>query len=187
MKQLRIIVLGIVALVGIGACALAGTFITAPTATPQTSVQGAPPLQPAATQPSDNADMTVTLSERYLNRTIAQGLAQGGQVQSAELDIHSGAIVDVNAVVQVNSQLRLSPKVTMLLEVQNGRIVVTVQKVDVGGFGVPNSLIEPQVAQLKETAETNLNAQLANLAASTGLKLQVLSTTENSLTLFFVQ
>ena len=71
--------------------------------------------------------------------------------------------------------------------VENGQIVVHVQNVNVGGFGVPGSLIEPQINQMKQNAETNLNTQLEKFTASSGLKLQALSTTENSLSLFFVE
>ena len=186
MRRVIVAVLGIFVVIGIVACALGANVVVAPTATPRIVVQSAPSLQPAPSQATDNADMTVTLSERYMNKNIARGLAQGGQVQSAQLDIQSNAVVVIDAVVQVNPQLRLSPRVTTQLTVENGRIVVNVQKVDVGGFGVPSNLIEPQINQMKQNAETNLNTQLANFTASSGLKLQALSTTENSLSLFFV-
>ena len=186
MRAVGTVVLGIFAFIGIVACALGANAVVAPTATPQINVQGAP-LQPAPAQATDNADMTVTLSERYMNNNIARGLAQGGSVESAQLDIQSNAVVVIDAVMQVNSQLRLSPRVTTQLTAENGRIVVNVQNVNVGGFGVPSSLIEPQINQMKQNAETNLNTQLEKFTASSGLKLQALSTTENSLSLFFVE
>jgi hypothetical protein len=46
-------------------------------------------------------------------------------------------------------------------------------------------LIEPQIAQIKTTAETELNRQFASMQAATGLKLQSLTSTEGSLTLSF--
>lgn len=187
MKIIAGCLVGILALVGLGAGAVAMGLVNVPFFPTATGVQGSPALQPLNAQTANNADMIVTLSERYLNRQLAAGLPSGGQISNVQLDVHENNRADINATAQVNNFFTVRPKVSMLLRVQNGQIVIDIQSVDVGGFGIPSSLIEPQIAQLKQQAESQLNAQLANLATSSGLKLQDLSTTENSLTLDFVQ
>jgi hypothetical protein len=101
--------------------------------------------------------------------------------------LHANNLANVSATVQVNSLVRVTPNISLQLGVANGRIVINVLQVNVGGFGVPSSMIEPQIQQLKQNAEDDLNTQLAVLQNATGLKLQTLSTTENSLTLEFAQ
>ncbi len=183
MKVVGGVVIGILALLCIGATAVATGIVRAPFSAPQTLVQGAPALLPLSTQ-ADGADMTVTLSERFLNKMVAEGMPKGGDVSNAQIDLHQGNRADVTAAVKTGF-VTLTPKAAVTFAVQNGRIVIEVQRVDVGGFGVPNSLIEPQIAQLKQTAERELNQKLAELEKTTGLTLQSLSTTENSMTLVF--
>ena len=91
--------------------------------------------------------MVVTLSEGFFNKQITDNLPQGGQVQSAQIDLHPDNLANVTATVQVNSSLRLSPDAAVQMGVQDGRIVIDITKVDVGGLSVPSSLIEPQIAQ----------------------------------------
>lgn len=150
-----------------------------------TSVQAVPPLQPLPTEATDNADMVVTLSERYLNRQLLEGLGQGGEVSNVQLDLHAGQAADVTAQVRMNSSITLRPKAALKLTVNNGRVGISVQKVDVGGVGVPNNIIEPQIAELQRTAETELNRQLGSLQQNSGLRLSALASTENSLILYF--
>ncbi len=185
MKIITGIIVGIVALVGIGGAAIATGIVRAPFSAPQTNIQAAPPLQLLLAQTPNNADMSVTLSERFLNKQIIKGIPNTGEISNAQLDLHAGDLADVTATVQVNRLLTVQPKISVKLAVQNGRIVIEVQRVDVGGIGIPDSLIQAQVAQLKQTAEEELNKQFAELEKSTGLKLHSLSTTENSLTLYF--
>jgi|GEM_PF-2851719 len=144
-----------------------------------------PPLQSLPAQTTDNHDMVVTLSERYLNRQLTKNMPQDGAATDVRLDLHEGNTANVSATIQLNSLLTVQPNASLKFNVVNGRITIEVTQVDVGGFGVPSSLIEPQITQVKANAESELNRQLADLQMTTGLKLQVLSTTENSLTLYF--
>jgi hypothetical protein len=196
MKVIVTIVLGIVALLGVAGGAVATGIVRMPFAPPQTnvqaqlqaqiptSVQPSPPLQPQATQTTDGADMIVTLSERFLNRRIVEGMPQGGDVSDPRIDLHANDLANFTATVRTGF-LTLNPDASVKFSVQRGRIIVDVLKVDVGGFGVPNSMIQPQVDNLKATAEDELNEQFAEIQRSTGLTLKSLSTTENSLSLYF--
>jgi hypothetical protein len=195
-KAIAGILLGIVAVLGIAGGAIATGIVRLPFSPPETSVaaqiqaqvpatvQSSPPLQPASAQSTDGADMIVTLSERFLNRKIVEGMPQGDEISNPQIDLHADALADFTATVR-SGFLTVTPRASVRLAVQNGRIVIDVLNVDVGGFGVPSSMIQPQIDQLKATAETELNKQFADLEKTTGLKLHSLTTTENSLTLYF--
>ncbi len=154
--------------------------------TPPAGVLASPLFDPQA-QTTDTSDMTITLSERYMNRQVGLGVPPSGQVSNVTLDLHSGATADVNATVRVSSFLSLPVKLNLSLTVVGGRIVITVQNVAVGGFGVPTSLVETQISELKTSGERELNRQFAAMEQSAGLKLKSLATTESSLTLSFAQ
>lgn len=190
--------LALIALLGICAGAATLGFVTIPSLSTLTQVQSSPPLEPMPIQAptihdaeqsttNPNADLTLTLSERYLNKQLTQGLPRDGAVQNADLDIRANNLAELLATVEVNTSLTVKPKLSLALSVQNGRMVIDVKKIDVGGFNVPQSWIEPQIAELKETTEKEFNRQFAELEKSTGLKLLSLSTTKDTLTLRFVQ
>ncbi|HZQ07674.1 MAG TPA: hypothetical protein VFD70_13915 [Anaerolineae bacterium] len=174
--------LAIVMLLGAGGAAVLAGVIPVTRAT--TTVQAVPPLQPLDAQ-TTSADMIVTLSERFMNQQLTVGIPPNGQVQSAQLDLHAGNTADFTATIQVNSFISANVKANVLFSVVNGRIVINIYNVSVGGFGVPASLIQPQINQIQATAEAQLNQQFANVQANTGLQLQTISTTENSITLSF--
>ncbi len=175
--------LAIVMLLGAGGAAVLAGVIPVTHAT--NTMQEVPPSQPLTAQTTTSADMIVTLSERFMNQQLAVGLPPNGQVQNAQLDLHTGNLADFTANVQVNSFISSSIKANVQFFVANGRIVITIYNVTVGGFGIPSSLIQPQIDQIKATAEAQLNQQFANVQANTGLRLQNLTTTENSITLSF--
>ncbi len=185
MKVITGIIVALLIVLCVGGLAVGAGFMFLNRAATSAGVQAMPPLQPLAAQATDNDDMVVTVSERYLNRQLTQNMPQSGQVSNVFLDLHAGQLANVSATVQVNSLLTLQPNATVQFGVADGRIQITVQKVEVGGFGVPSSFVEPQIAELETNAETKLNQQLAELEKTTGLKLSSLSTTENSLTLHF--
>lgn len=190
MRVFVTLVIGAIVVCGILGGAILTGIVRIPSSSSETSFQAQLPtltaLQPIPSQASDTADMTVTLSERFLNNQIALGVPATDQISNPQLDIHADNLADFSATVNTGF-FNVKPQATVKLAVQNARIVLDVQKVDVGGFGVPASLIQPQIDQLKQNAEAALNAQFAKLQATTGLKLQSLSTTENTLTLYFSQ
>ncbi len=192
MKIITAFLFGILAVAGIGGAAIVG--LAPGMSSPQTRVAGVSVLQALATPTAvltptaaDNSDMVITLSERYLNQNIAQGIPQGGQVSNVQLDLHPGNTADLHATLKLNTFVTLQPKLALQLGIANGLVTIDVTSVDVGGFGVPSSLIQPQIDSFKAMASAQLNAQLTAMSQSTGLKLQSLTTTENSLTVSFAQ
>ena len=189
MKFILGVVVGIVVLAGIAGGVILFGLVPVTRSPILTAVQGsvasAAALQPLAQQSTDNADMIITLSERFMNQQMTAGMTQGGGVENPQLDLHDGGAANFTGTVPVNALFKANINASLQFSVQNGSIVLDITNVDVGGFGVPSSLIQPQVDQIKSTAETQLNQQFSNLTASTGLHLQSLTTTENSLTLYF--
>ena len=178
--------LGILLLLGALGCGfLSGTTTTNPT--PTQIVIVAPTVPPPTSTPvpptKPNAQ-SVTISETDLNQQLNQNLPQGSEVSNVFLDLHPGNTASVRATIRLNS-LTLQPNASLKASVVNNRVSIEVTQVSVGGFGVPSSMIEPQIANLKSMAERELNSQLAKLEAETGYKLQSISTTETGMTLNF--
>jgi hypothetical protein len=184
-KALLVVIVGIFTFLCVGGVALATGVMQLPSTALQTNIQASPPLQPLNAQVANAPDMTVTLSERYMNLQMTKSMTNSAE-SNPQIDLHANNLADVSSTVRAGF-LTVRPKASVSFAVQNGRVVISVLRVDVGGFGVPSSLIEPQINSLKQNAETELNKQFANLQTTSGLKLQSLSTTENSLTLNFSQ
>ncbi|MBI4674738.1 MAG: hypothetical protein HY741_24090 [Chloroflexi bacterium] len=185
MKVIIGIGIAILALLCVGGIAIGAGLVLSNQAPTATDLQAMPPLQRLAAQATGNDDMIVTISERYLNRKMTQGSPQDSQVSNVRLDLHAGNIANVYATVQINALLTVQPNATVQFSVSNGRMQIKVQQVQVGGFGVPSNLVERQIAELQSNAETQLNQQLAEVEKGAGLKPSAVSTTENSLTLYF--
>ena len=130
---------------------------------------------PLAVQPGTAPDMSLTLGEHFLNVQVIKAMPNDGTVRNVSLDVHPGNRADVRATVDVNilgAIVTVNPIATVTMKVENGRIVISVDQVSVGGLNVPSALVAPQVNKLKATAENELDSQLATIEANTGLKLK---------------
>jgi hypothetical protein len=141
------------------------------------------PLPPTAVPPTAGEN-TYVITEQELNAQIAAGVPQGGDISNPRVDLHPGEVADFTADLRTNFGV-LTPRASVRFSVRNGRVVMDVLGVDVGGMALPASLIQPQVDNLKATAEAELNRQLDAIRASGGLTLQSLRTTEDTLTVYF--
>lgn len=180
-------ILGLLSVMALAGVVGAGLVATTRAASSAPITYGAAAPVPAQVQ---NPDMTITLSERFMNQQLQAGMPSNGDVRDVSLDLHTGNRADVNSSITVSffgSNIDLRPRAALFLSVQNGRVTITVGQIDVGGFGIPSSLVESQAAQLRQTAEQQLNQQLTQFTATTGLKLQSAATSEDSVTLVFSQ
>lgn len=186
MKGMSMYVLGVLLLVGALGCGLlSGAIESNPP--PTAAIVAVPTLPPhtfAPVAPTLPNAQSVSISESDLNQQLNQNLPPGGEVSNVFLDLHDGNTASVRATLRLNS-LTLQPSAALTAAVVNHRIAIEVTKVSVGGFGVPSSMIEPQIANLKNIAERELNSQLALVEANTGFKLQSIRTTENEIILYF--
>jgi hypothetical protein len=186
MKRMQVFVLGVLLVVGALGCEFLSDAVES-NPTPPTAVLVVPTLPPptvAPVAPTQPGAQSVTISESDLNQQLNQNLPSGGEVSNVFLDLHEGNTASVRATIRLNS-LTLQPNASLKASVVNNRVSIEVTQVSVGGFGVPTSMIEPQIANLKNMAERELNSQLATLEANTGFKLQSIRTTETDMTLFF--
>lgn len=135
------------------------------------------------------SDLTIALSERFLNQQVNRGLSTSADVRDVTIDLHSGNRADFSASLDVVLLTRITvrPRASVLLTLQNGRVALAVQQVDIAGIGIPSNLIESQISNLRTTGENLLNQQLALISANAGLTLRSVSTTETDLTLVFSQ
>jgi hypothetical protein len=126
----------------------------------------------------------VTIQEALLNIQIGAGVPEGGQISNPSINLLPDNLAELTA--NVNTGLIVvKPKATLKLSAQDGRIVIDVLNIDVGGVALPSNVIEPQIAVIKRDAEDRLNQQFSELEKSTGLKLQSIRTTDNELILRF--
>lgn len=135
-------------------------------------------------------DMSLTLGERFLNSQVIKAMPNDGTVRNVSLDVHPGNRAEVRATVDVNilgAIVTVNPTAAVTMRVENGRIVISVEKVNVGGVNVPSALVAPQVNKLKATAENELDSQLATIEANTGLRLSAMTSTEDSLIFQFLE
>lgn len=188
MKWFQAGMLGIALLIGALGCGMLSDSASNPTPTTVILVVPTVPPPPPPTLPPPLPTVpgaqVVTVTESDLNQQLNQNLPPDGQVSNVFLDLHPGNTGNVSATLRLNS-LTLQPNASLQVAVVNHRIAIDVTQVRVGGFGVPSSMIEPQVANLKSLAERELNSQLASVEANTGFKLQSISTTETGMSLTF--
>jgi hypothetical protein len=65
--------------------------------------------------------------------------------------------------------------------VAGGKIKLTILDVNVGGLGVPRSLVEASLVQAEKEAENQANQAISKSLAGTGLKVTGVSATDTSL------
>lgn len=189
MKWFQAGMLGTAVLIGTLGCGMLSGSASNPTPTTVIlAVPTIPPPSPPPTLPPPPVTVpgaqVVTVTEGDLNQQLNQNLPPDAHVSNVFLDLHPGNTGNVSATLRLNS-LTLQPNASLQVAVVNNRVVINVTQVRVGGFGVPSSMIEPQVANLKSLAERELNSQLAGVEANTGFKLQSISTTETDMRLTF--
>jgi hypothetical protein len=146
-----------------------------------TATSAGPAAAPAPLQ--DDADVALVLSERYLSRQVALGIPPSEQIQNPQLDLNEGNTAELSATVRVSSFITARIRVAIAFAARDGRIGITVRNVDLGSLNLPTEMIAPQLREIEQASEGELNRQLQDLEASTGLRLQSLETTEDSLKL----
>jgi len=59
----------------------------------------------------------------------------------------------------------------MRVSVQNARVLLAVEKLDVSGVGISQSLVSPTIEQLRAQAEDQINRMIQRELQGTGLRL----------------
>ena len=139
----------------------------------------------------EDLDVEMTISEAYLNRAVAQNLAEDrdGEPVAVILDFHRAERVEaiLEGFVRILDLDALSPALDaeLSLGVDDGSLVVHIEEVGVGAVQIARDSLpdfaQPAFESVEEAIEQALNEQL--LAA--GYQVMALETDEISLTLGF--
>ncbi len=133
---------------------------------------------------ASRADAMVTVSASYLNAQLQQIVKQTGLAKQATLTLVAPNIAQV--VVAVDTKIlgqTIAGNATARLRVsaQNGRVLLAIEKLDVSGIGVSQSLVSPMVEQLRAQAEDQVNKMIQRELQGTGLRLSNIRVTPSEI------
>jgi len=146
------------------------------------------PLPPRPSGTPAWPDLTLCVSETYLNRALEAELRQGGYepVQGAVLDLKPEQMLLATLHVQF-SILGVDVPVDVLascrLEVAAGKLRVQILSIQVGGLSVPTEQLPESVRAAFGNVEGSIDQQVRGMLTSAGLDLIGAATTEDQLIL----
>lgn len=135
----------------------------------------APAAEKVATVVSGSrGDVTITVSAKYLNAQLQQIAKQTGLAKQVTLTLIAPNIIQVVIVVDtkiLGQTFSGSATARLRVSVQNSRVALAVEKIDVSGIGVSQSLVASTVEQIRVQAEEQINRALQRELQGTGLRL----------------
>jgi hypothetical protein len=162
----------------VGVLLMSGANLLLPSNSAPTVVP--PPVIPG--QP----DVSVTLSAAFVNSQVQQAVRQGGLARQATISLSAPNIVTAALVVDARvagQTLALNATVTMRVSVRQGRIVLTVDKVDVGGVSAAQALVTQNIERIRAQAEDQINRLVAVSLQGTTFRVINVLVTPSDLTL----
>lgn len=134
-----------------------------------------------------DADMTVTIQQPYLNDQLRKGAAtRGMNVSDLSVALHSPNRAEATMSTSVDllgQSYTLRPHVTFHFGVADGLVSITVDKVDVSGFSVPQDIVNQEMGSFKQYAEDQINSELKRGLGNSGLHVVGIESTEGALTI----
>jgi len=135
-------------------------------------------------------DVTVTVSASYLNAQIQQAVKQTGLAKQTTVSFVAPNSVNAALVVDANVAGRTVPlnaTVALRVSARNGRIALTVDRVDADGVTLPAALSTQAVENMRAQAEEQLNRALQRALPGLSLRFVNVSVTPAEVTLQFKQ
>ena len=179
MKNLEVgclgIILGLVAgiILTIGAVQLMASGASEPAAAPTLSANA--------------SDVSVTASLPFINSQLQQAVKQSGLGKQAAVTLVAPNVIRVAAVVDASAfvgiPVTVNATISMHTSVQGGRIVLTIDQVDAGGVGVPQSLMGSTIEQMRALAENQVNRMVQRALEGTTLRIVNVRVTPNAMTI----
>jgi hypothetical protein len=129
-------------------------------------------------------DVMVTVSANYLNTQLQQSVKQTGLAKQAMLTLVAPNIVQVAIAVDtkvLGQTISGNATARMRLSVQNGRALIAIEKIDVSGIGISQSLVSPAIEQLRAQAEDQINRMIQRELQGTGLRLSNIRVTPSEI------
>lgn len=119
-------------------------------------------------------DVTIIVSAKYLNTQLQQLVKQTGVATQATLTLVAPNSAQINATIEtriLGQVISGSAVARVRVAVQNSRVVLTIEKVDVSGIGISQSLVTPIVEQVRAQVEDQINKTIQRELQGTGLRL----------------
>ncbi len=141
------------------------------------------PIAPSAR--SARPELAITASAPFVSSQLQQALRANGIVKNAIVTLATPNLIRIVASTDVKVlgfQITLDANVAMRLSVQNGRIVLKTDSVDMGGFPVPQGTLDSTVEQLRAQAEDQMNRVAQSALRGTNLRVSDIRMTENDMT-----
>jgi len=120
------------------------------------------------------ADATVAVTASYLNAQLQQVVKQTGLAKQATLTLAAPNIVQVAVAVDtkiLGQTISGNATARMRVSTENARVLLAVEKLDVSGVGISQSLVSPMIEQLRAQAEDQINRMIQRELQGTGLRL----------------
>jgi hypothetical protein len=140
---------------------------------------------PATSEPllsASRADASVTVSASYLNAQLQQVVKQTGLAKQATLTLVAPNIAQVAVTVDtkfLGQTISGNATARMRVSVQNARVLLAVEKLDVSGIGISQSLVSPIIEQLRAQAEDQVNKMIQRELQGTDVRLSNIRVTPN--------
>ncbi len=131
--------------------------------------------------PTPKSAVSIIMNETYVNALVRSQMADNPNVTNPVVDLRPPNLALVTLTMRLPGGLSVRPTATIAFVVQNNRIIVNIQRVDVGNINVPRVLIENQLLALQTQLENQLN-QVTHPLDSSILELNRISATETELT-----
>ncbi len=122
----------------------------------------------------ERQQVTVSASAAYLNSQIQQAARQTNLVKQISIALDVPNIIQVSANVEatlLGQRVSTNASVRMRVTIQNGRIVLTVEKINTGNPLIPQSFVANSVESLRVQAENQINAMVASALKGTSLRV----------------
>ncbi len=133
-------------------------------------------------------DVTVNVTAAFVNTQLQQAVRQSNLARQANVSLAAPNIVRVALTTDVTvagKALSVDATVTMRVAAQNGRIVLTIEKIDAGGMTLPVTFATQTVERLRAQMEDQLNRLVTRALQGLTLKLINLSVAPDGVTLGF--
>ncbi len=179
MKSLTIGCLGVLIGIVIGAL---GVFAAGALLAPQLVPVNAAVVPPTTSRP----DMSVTVSDRYVDAQMRQAVIQTGLAQQATTTLLAPNQVRVATTVPIDlfgQPLVIDVSATMGLKVVNRRVVLSVDGITAEGINIPPSLVASPVEQVRANEEKTINQIVQQTLQGTRLHLINIRVLSDSVTL----
>ncbi len=129
-------------------------------------------------------DVTITISAKYLDAQLQHIVKQTNLAKQATVTLVAPDRARVQATLDTNilgRTLSANTTIEVRLAVHNGRVALSVERIDVSGVGVARVLVTPLVNQWRAQAENHINTALQRELQRTGLRLTGLRITPSEL------